>query len=57
MTNEGEQTMIIIDYGKAKECNNPDTYYTCLKCGKCGRKFNEFGMMIDTGETHDEEDE
>ena len=49
--------MICIDYIPAKECCNSDTYYTCLKCEKCGRKFSEYGIMIDDGGTHDEEDE
>ena len=47
---------MIIDYILAKECQNEETYYTCLKCGKCGRRFedgfmiNEGGTTIDNGE-------
>lgn len=44
--------MMILDYILAKECKNPEVWYTCLKCGKCGRVFNEYGFMIDTGGTH-----
>ncbi len=40
---------MIIDYIKAKECKG-QAYYMCLKCGKCGRKF-ENGFMIDDGGT------
>lgn len=41
---------MIIDYTVAKECVNPDTWYTCYQCGACGRVF-ENGMMIDDGGT------
>ena len=41
---------MIIDYILAKECQNQGAYYTCLKCGKCGRKFED-GFMIDEGGT------
>ena len=52
----GERIIMIIDYILAKECQNEETYYTCLKCGKCGRRFedgfmiNEGGTTIDNGE-------
>ncbi len=42
---------ILVDYAPAKECKNKDVWYTCYKCGKCGRKFNESGIMIDDGGT------
>ena len=47
---------MIIDYGCAKECCNPDNEmkFTCYKCGECGRKF-ENGIMIDDGGTTTEE--
>ena len=36
-----------IDYAPSKECKNTDTYgCICVKCGKCGRKF-ENGIMVD----------
>ena len=41
---------IIVDYGISKECQNKDAWYTCYKCGKCGRKF-ENGFMVDDGGT------
>ena len=41
---------MIIDYTVAVECKNPEVYYTCKQCGKCGRKF-ENGIMIDGGGT------
>ena len=48
--------MMILDYILAKECCNDKAWYTCLKCGKCGRKF-ENGFMFDDGGTHVEDDE
>lgn len=47
--------MMIIDYIKAKECENIDAWFTCLKCGKCGRVF-ENGFMVDDGDTTIEEE-
>lgn len=47
---------MIIDYTKAKECQNENSWYTCLQCGKCGRKF-ENGFMVDSGGTTPEDDE
>lgn len=48
---------ILIDYIPAKECKNKDVLYTCYKCGKCGRKFDEHGIMVDDGETTSMDDE
>jgi len=46
--------MIFVDYGIAKECKNPDAYGAlCEKCEECGRKFNDYGIMIDDGGTHE----
>lgn len=42
---------MIIDYIPAKECKNEYAIYTCCKCGKCGRKFNDNGIMVDDGGT------
>lgn len=42
---------MFVDYIPAKECKNEDVMYTCYKCGECGRKFNESGIMIDDGGT------
>ena len=41
---------MIVDYICAVECKNEDAWYTCLKCGKCGRVF-ENGCMVDNGGT------
>lgn len=46
-----------IDYIPAQECENPQCWAVCLKCGKCGRVFDTNGYMIDTGGTHIEEEE
>ena len=50
---------IIRCYIKAKECVNAEAMFSCLKCGKCGRVFNEVGVLMDEGDTHpmDAEDE
>lgn len=42
--------MIFVDYGVSEECENPDAFYICLKCGKCGRVFED-GIMVDEGGT------
>lgn len=35
------------DYKPCKECTNPDTYgEICVKCGACGRKFDDEGNLI-----------
>ena len=37
--------MIFIDYAPCEKCNNPDTFgMTCVKCGECGREFNDAGI-------------
>lgn len=41
---------IIIDYIPADQCKNDDAWFTCLKCGKCGRKFED-GFLVDDGGT------
>ena len=45
--------MFFIDYACADQCCNErnEMKMTCYKCGKCGRKFNDVGVMIDKGET------
>lgn len=48
--------MMIIDYIPAKECKNQEAWFTCHKCGKCGRVF-EYGIMVDDGGTHPQEDD
>lgn len=51
-----DETILFVDYYAAVECENPDAYCTCLKCGKCGRKF-DCGFMVDDGGTHIAEEE
>ena len=48
---------ILLDYIPARECKNVECWVNCLKCGKCGRKFNEYGFMTDSGGTHPEGEE
>lgn len=48
---------IFVDYAPTKECKNKDVWYTCYKCGKCGRVFNDNGIMIDDGDTTVMDDE
>lgn len=47
---------MIIDYELAENCQNPEVYYICYKCGACGRKF-ENGILIEEGEEDDEEND
>lgn len=35
--------MMFIDYGAADGCSR----VICVKCGRCGRKFDNVGMLID----------
>lgn len=37
---------IIIDYFPSDKCKK--SLYTCLKCGECGRKFDEQGVMVES---------
>ena len=47
---------MIIDYTIAVECSNPEVFYTCYQCGKCGRVFED-GFMVDDGGTTVADDE
>lgn len=39
---------MFVDYAPSEECTNPDTYgEICVKCGACGRKFDDKGVLID----------
>ena len=53
---KGGGSKMIIDYTIAKECSNPEVFYTCYQCGKCGRVFED-GIMIDDGGTTIDEEE
>lgn len=48
---------MILEYILAKECKNDKAWYTCLKCGKCGRVFDNGFMINDGGTTIEEEDD
>lgn len=38
---------MLVDYRPSKQCKNSDTYgMICVKCGECGRKFED-GKMIE----------
>lgn len=47
---------MILDYIFANECKNKEVWYTCRKCGACGRVF-ENGWLVDDGGTTIEEEE
>lgn len=53
---EGE-LFISMDYCRCMECKNEEAIHTCLKCGKCGRIFENGFMADDRGTTIEEEDE
>lgn len=39
-------TIIFVDYSPSAECKNPETYgEICVKCGECGRTFDENGVI------------
>ena len=40
-----------IDYAMAVECKNNEVFHSCHRCGKCGRKFDSNGIMIEDGGT------
>ena len=45
--------MFFVDYACADQCCNQENEMKiiCHKCGKCGRKFNDSGVMTDKGNT------
>lgn len=45
--------ILFVDYAIAVECNNEEAWNLCYKCGKCGRKFDDDGIMTDDGGTHE----
>lgn len=45
-----------VDYVTAKECKNTNAYCICIKCERCGRKFDQ-GIMVDDGGTTVAEEE
>lgn len=38
-----------VTYEPASNCKNENVYCHCVKCGKCGRTFNEYGFMVGKG--------
>ena len=39
---------VFVDYAPEENCKSPDTCgEICVKCGECGRKFDDKGVMID----------
>ena len=54
---ENSMAKIFIDYTRAIECEEETFGYMCYKCGKCGRKFNDYGIMVDDGGTTPDEGE
>lgn len=43
--------MMFIDYAPCESCNNPDTFgMICVKCGECGREFNDSGVCTNIDE-------
>ena len=51
--------MIHISYTPLEECENLSETYgmICVQCGKCGREFNNSGIMTDDGSTTTEKGE
>jgi len=49
-----ENSVVFVDYTVCKECKDFEAWCfgTCYKCGRCGRKFNDDGVMVDSGGTH-----
>ena len=44
----GKIRRMFVDYKPCEGCTNPDTYgEICVKCGACGRKFDDKGVLID----------
>ena len=48
---------VIVNYIPAKECTNPEVYFSCMKCEVCGRRFDRFGLLTDDGGTTIEEED
>lgn len=45
---------MIIDYELSENCQNPEVYYICHKCGACGRKFEDGILIEEGGEENDD---
>lgn len=43
--------IIHVDYAPCEQCNNPYTFgMICVKCGECGREFNDVGYCTNIDE-------
>lgn len=40
-----EKNFKFVNYRLAANCQNTNTYHTCLKCEACGRKFDDVGII------------
>lgn len=44
----GPLGIVSLDYNVSKRCINDHSYgVICVKCGKCGRKFNNYGFLVE----------
>ena len=49
---------LFVEYGVTENCNNLYSFgELCVKCGDCGRKFTNDGILIKEGETKEEVEE
>ncbi len=47
---KGWNTMVLVDYLPCRQCENSETWgILCVKCGKCGRKFED-GILVNGNE-------
>ena len=47
--------MLYIDYVVSDDCTNEDSFFeVCVKCGRCGRKFDEDGVLIEEDEKNED---
>lgn len=46
--NKAKDYNLFVDCTPCEECTNPYTWgHICGKCGACGRKFDDKGVLID----------
>ena len=51
-----DNMFVFYDYGVSQNCNNPDSFgEVCVKCGNCGRIFDECGKCSNISEFPAEE--
>lgn len=44
--------IVFADYAPNENCCNEEVMCMCHKCGKCGRKFNDNGFLIEEAENN-----